>query len=396
LNTIQADVENISQIPIMPSLLEVICRTTGMGFAAVARVTEDKWVACSVRDEILFGIKPGGDLKLETTICNEIRQSHKTVVIDDVKKDAIYCDHATPALYGFQSYISVPIFRKDGSFFGTLCAIDPKPHKLNTAEIRGMFTLFVDLIAFHLQAIEKISDAEYNLREEQVTAGLREQFVAILGHDLRNPLSAISFSSDMLLELPLDKEASSLVGIIKKSTGRMARLIKNTLDFARSRLGGGIVLNRTSDEPLQEILEHVISEHQAIRPDAKIISSFELNEPVYCDGNRIADLLSNLLGNALSHGNAADPVFVDVGTENGDFILSVTNTADQIPEQLIPRLFEPFARGQLKKGQDGLGLGLYIASEIAHAHDGKIQVISNEKETCFTFKMPANLNELNN
>lgn len=396
MNTIQTDIENISQIPILPTLLEVICRTTGMGFAAVARVTEDKWIACSVRDEILFGIRAGGELKLETTICNEIRQSHQTVVIDDVKKDATYCNHATPALYGFQSYISVPIFRKDGGFFGTLCAIDPSPHLLNTAEIRGMFDLFVDLIAFHLQAIEKISDTEYKLREEQVTAGLREQFVAILGHDLRNPLSAISFSSDMLLDLPLDKEAFSLVSIIKKSSGRMARLIKNTMDFARSRLGGGIVLNRTADEPLQEILEHVISEHQTIRPDVKIISSFEFNEPVYCDGNRIADLLSNLLGNALSHGNTADPVFVDGGTEKGEFILSVTNTGDQIPEQLVKRLFEPFSRGKVKKGQDGLGLGLYIASEIAHAHEGTIEVVSNESETCFTFKMPADLNKLNN
>jgi signal transduction histidine kinase len=121
-----------------------------------------------------------------------------------------------------------------------------------------------------------------------------------------------------------------------------------------------------------------------------------LNEPVYCDGNRLADLLSNLLGNALAHGNVADPVFVDAMTEKGDFVLSVMNTGDQIPEQLVARLFEPFARGQVKKGQDGLGLGLYIASEIAHAHNGTIEVVSNEKETSFTFKMPAQLNELNN
>jgi len=218
LTTIQADIENISQIPIIPSLLEVICRTTGMGFAAIARVTEDKWVACSVRDEILFGLEPGGELKLETTICNEIRQTHQAVVIDHVEKDKIFCTHPTPRMYGFQSYISVPIFRKDGSFFGTLCAIDPKPHRLNTPEILGMFNLFTDLISFHLQAIEQVSVMESRLKDEQVTAGLREQFIAVLGHDLRNPLSAITFSSELLLELPLDKEATSLVNIIKKSS----------------------------------------------------------------------------------------------------------------------------------------------------------------------------------
>ena len=396
LTTIQADIENISQIPIIPSLLEVICRTTGMGFAAIARVTEDKWVACSVRDEILFGLEPGGELKLETTICNEIRQTHQAVVIDHVEKDKIFQDHPTPRMYGFQSYISVPIFRKDGRFFGTLCAIDPKPHRLNTPEILGMFNLFADLISFHLQAIEQVSVMESRLKDEQVTAGLREQFIAVLGHDLRNPLSAITFSSELLLELPLDKEATSLVNIIKKSSGRMGRLIKNTLDFAKGRLGGGIILNRSNSEPLQPVLEHVISEHQTVRPDVEIITYFDLKKPVFCDDSRIADLLSNLLGNALSHGKADAPVYVDIMVQNGEFSMSVANSGDKIPEYLIGQLFRPFARGQIKKGQDGLGLGLFIASEIAQAHGGQISVISNETETRFTFTMPAESEEPDN
>lgn len=389
LNPVQTDVENISKIPIIPSLLEVICRTTGMGFAAVARVTDDKWVACSVRDEILFGLKPGGELILETTICNEIRQTHQSVVIDHVEKDKIYSDHHTPAMYGFQSYISVPIYKKDGSFFGTLCAIDPKPHQLNTPEILGMFNLFTDLISFHLQAIEQVSVIESKLKNEQITAGLREQFIAILGHDLRNPLSAITFSSELLLELQLDKEASSLVNIIKKSSGRMGRLIKNTLDFAKGRLGGGISLNRSINEPLQPILEHVIEEHQTVRPDVEIISRFDLKQPVFCDDSRISDLLSNLLGNALTHGKSNAPVYVEAAVRNGEFVMSVINEGDKIPENQIDQLFQPFARGKVKKGQDGLGLGLFIALEIAQAHGGQINVFSNDIETRFTFTMPS-------
>jgi GAF domain-containing protein len=123
-----------------------------MGFAAIARVTDDKWIACSVRDEINFGLKPGDELKLETTICNEIRQSGNPVIIDDVKNDEIFAHHHTPALYGFQSYISMPIIRQDGAFFGTLCAIDPNPNKLNNPEIIGLFKLFADLISCHLNA----------------------------------------------------------------------------------------------------------------------------------------------------------------------------------------------------------------------------------------------------
>ena len=237
---------------------------------------------------------------------------------------------------------------------------------------------------------------ESKLKDEQVTAGLREQFIAILGHDLRNPLSAITFSSELLLELPLEKEAVSLVNIIKKSSGRMGRLIKNTLDFAKGRLGGGIILNRSNIEPLQPILEHIIEEHQTIRPDVEIITFFDLKKPVFCDDSRIADLLSNLLGNALSHGKADAPVYVDVMVQNSEFSISVANSGDKIPENLIGQLFRPFSRGQVKKGQDGLGLGLFIASKIAQAHGGQISVISSETETRFTFTMPANAEELDN
>ncbi|MEJ0083659.1 MAG: HAMP domain-containing sensor histidine kinase [Puia sp.] len=168
------------------------------------------------------------------------------------------------------------------------------------------------------------------------------------------------------------------------------------MDFAKGRLGGGILLNRSNSEPLQPILEHVIAEHQTVRPDVKIITHFDLRNPVFCDESRMADLLSNLLGNALSHGKDDTPVYVDITAQNSEFSMSVANSGDKIPENLIGQLFRPFARGKVKKGQDGLGLGLFIASEIAQAHGGQISVISNETETRFTFTMPAEPEGLNN
>ena len=258
---IQDDLKLIQKIPVIPSLLDVVCKATRMGFVAVARVTDENWVACSVRDEINFGLKPGGELPLETTICNEIRQSHKAVIIENVAEDKIYCQHHTPKTYGFQSYISMPIFRKDGRFFGTLCAIDPKPNKLKTPEIIGMFNLFCDLISFHMQSEEQLMAAQSRLREEEQTGHLRDQFISILGHDLRNPLSAITFSSEMLSsEGKLDDESLSLVNIIRKSAHRMNGLIKNILDFARGKMGGGIALNRNHSSSLGDALRHVVDE----------------------------------------------------------------------------------------------------------------------------------------
>ena len=118
-DSVADDLAAVGKIKSVPTILEVVCRTTGLGFSAVARVTEDRWVACAVRDEIEFGLQPGGELQVETTICDEIRDSGRLVVIDNVAEDEVFCGHPTPRLYGFQSYISVPIHRPDGQFFGT-------------------------------------------------------------------------------------------------------------------------------------------------------------------------------------------------------------------------------------------------------------------------------------
>ena len=135
-----------------------------MGFAAVARVTDDRWIACSVKDDIAFGLQPGGELKVETTLCHEIRQSGTAVVIDHVAEDQAYCAHHTPSMYGFQSYISMPIALPNGSFFGTLCAIDPRPARVNTPEIVGMFRMFAELIGFHLDANQRVKTSTAALR----------------------------------------------------------------------------------------------------------------------------------------------------------------------------------------------------------------------------------------
>jgi len=154
---IAADIATIGAFDVVPTLLDTVCRITGMGFAAIARVTDDHWVACSVRDEINFGLQPGDALKLETTICHEIRQHRQSVVIPDVDADPVYATHPTPALYGLKSYISVPIVLPDGRFFGTLCAIDPKPQDLNRPEILPTFEMFARLIALQLEQADQAS-----------------------------------------------------------------------------------------------------------------------------------------------------------------------------------------------------------------------------------------------
>jgi len=383
----RSDIEAVSAIEAVPTILNVICRVTGMGFSAVARVTEERWICCAVNDEIQFGLAPGGELKIETTICNEIRQSREAVVIDHVAEDELYCTHHTPATYGFQSYISMPIFRKDGSFFGTLCAIDSRPHHLRKPETIGMFKLFAELVAFHLEAGERLAATEADLLGERRSSELREQFIAVLGHDLRNPLASVDAGARLLQKTPLNDKAVAIVAMIQNSVRRMSGLIDNVLDLARGRLGGGIMLNRTT-QPLAAALDQVIAELRTIHPERRIDVALSLDEPVNCDRIRGAQLFSNLLGNALTYGTPDQPVRVHAAATRDLFALSVSNAGEQIPATALDRLFQPFARGDVRPNQQGLGLGLYIASEIAKAHGGRIDVTSTPAETCFTFRMP--------
>ena len=382
-----ADIAAVQGIAAVPRILEVVCRSTGMGFAAVARVTEQRWVCCAVRDEIEFGLVPGGELEVETTICHEIRQSHEAVVIDNVTEDAAYCGHHTPAKYGFHSYISMPIILADGTFFGTLCAIDPRPARLNTPQTVGMFKLFAELIATHLEAVDRLAASEARLLSERETSELREQFIAVLGHDLRNPLASIAAGTKMLAREGSKAATGEILGLMQKSVARMSALIDNVLDFARGRLGSGITLKR-APQSLQPVLNQVIAEFRTSSPERKIATNFDLPQAVNCDGGRIAQLFSNLLGNSVTHGTAARPIQVQARTHDGAFELSVANSGQPIPAEAMDRLFQPFYRVSAQEAHQGLGLGLYIASEIARAHGGSIDVTSSPQETRFTFRMP--------
>ncbi|MDX3909403.1 MAG: GAF domain-containing protein [Sphingobium sp.] len=132
-DTVKDEALSLSNDAAIREILEEVCQITEMGFAAVARVTEERWIACQVVDKIDFGLNPGDELDIKTTICNEIRQQGQRVVIDHVDEDIEWQTHHTPMLYGFKSYASLPILGPDGSFFGTLCAIDPRSRTITGA-----------------------------------------------------------------------------------------------------------------------------------------------------------------------------------------------------------------------------------------------------------------------
>lgn len=385
----KTDIDAVAAITAVPTILAVVSEVTGLGFSAIARVTGDRWICLAANDKVGLGLAAGDELKVETTICHEVHQAREAVVIDHVAEDESYAHHHTPAMYGFQSYISVPIFLADGSFFGTLCALDPKPARLQVPGIMGMFRLFADLIGTHLDAARRVATAEASLLDARAAAELQEQFLAVLGHDMRNPLAAIAAGTRLLARTPLDERARSLIAMMEQSTARMAVLIDDVIDLARSRLGGQIPLAR-SLEPIEPALVHVIDEMRATHPRHRIDAEFAVTKPVYADRQRMARLLSNLLGNALNYSGPETPIEVRVQTGDS-FSLSVTNHGPAIAPAMLDKLFVPFVRGQESGNPQGLGLGLYIVSQIAAAHGGTIDVTSTDEATCFTFRMPLGL-----
>lgn len=376
----------IDRIGVAPMLLDICCRITGMGFSAIARVTEDRWIACATDDRLGFGLVPGGELEIKTTLCNEIRDHGRPVVIDNVAEDPLYVRHHTPATYGLQSYISVPIFLGDGSFWGTLCAIDPQPNKVSDPAITGTFKAFAELIAMHLDTQARLELSEAALEAERETAALRDRFIAVLGHDLRNPLAALDAGMHLLARSDLGARESTILAQMATSSRRMGLLVDNLLDLARGHIGRGLALNRAEDQSLAEAIEQVVAELGAVHPGSVLKLDIDIAGPVACDHLRMTQLVSNLVGNALTHGDAAEPVRVVAALADGRFRIEVANGGKPIPPAMRLRLFEPFTQSSSPKG---LGLGLFIAMQIAKAHGGTIEVESDAAETRFTFTMPC-------
>jgi signal transduction histidine kinase len=385
-----SDIEAIRSIDAVPVILSMVKHITGMRFAAVARVTENNWVACAVDDSIDFGLKPGDELALESTICHEIRQHKQPVIFGHASLHPIFSLHHTPRTYGLESYISIPIVKADGEFFGTLCAIDSVPAKLDEPAIAKTLTLFAQLIAMSLDTQTRLHAAKVELDTANELGRLREQFIAVLGHDLRTPLSAIRMSADLLETKVEDKRSLNFIAAIRNSSVRMGVLIENILDFARGRLGGGIPVQRKLVDDLQRTLRMTLEEVQVSHPQATFIHTLDVPTGVYCDALRISQLLSNLLGNAVTHGSISEPIVLNAWAENDEFVISLTNQGTPIAPHLIPLLFEPFSRSEAGQRCEGLGLGLYIASQIATAHNGSLSVTSDsESGTCFVARFPA-------
>jgi signal transduction histidine kinase len=260
---------------------------------------------------------------------------------------------------------------------------------VNNPQVLGMFKLFADLIARHLDADRRLTANEKKLSEEFALSELRERFVGVLGHDLRNPLASLQAGTKMIGRRTDDEGTLKILEMMQNSIDRMLGLVSDVMDLTRGRLGGGIKLELKAVDSLQNELMQVVNELRSTAPERTIVTDLRVAVPVKVDKNRLAQLLSNLIGNAVSHGDPESEIRVGAETRNDQFELWVENHGAPIPADILPRLFEPFSQSSDSAPHVGLGLGLYIASEIAKAHGGQLTALSTPAQTRFTLTMPA-------
>jgi PAS domain S-box-containing protein len=204
---------------------------------------------------------------------------------------------------------------------------------------------------------------------------MRELFIAILGHDLRNPLQGIQTGAKLLQLRGLDPAQAKVVERILSSSLRMGRMVETILDLARTHLGGGIQLNRGAVD-LEELAREVASELEVAQAAPRVEVECEGDMTGDVDADRVARLLSNLIGNALRHRQG--PVSVRLRGQPEQIVIEVTNGGAPIPQDILASIFDPFRSGS-RDGGDHLGLGLFISRAIAEAHGGTLSVESTEQ-----------------
>jgi signal transduction histidine kinase len=243
-----------------------------------------------------------------------------------------------------------------------------------------------------LAIVRDITADVFRKADEQRRADFERQLIGIVSHDLRNPISAIGMTSDTLRRLlGSDPRAERILALLDASTTRASRLVNDILDFTKARLGGGIPMKRRQAN-LGDVARAIVAETRSAHPGHTIDLHQSGDLSGRFDADRIAQVLANLLSNAIAHGSDGQPVTVALEGRNNAVALSVSNHGPTLSADTIRSIFEPYRQGDpgasRTSGNHSVGLGLFIVGHIVDAHRGQIAVDSNDGRTTFAVTLP--------
>jgi PAS domain S-box-containing protein len=236
---------------------------------------------------------------------------------------------------------------------------------------------------------EDVSARVQTRRELEASVRFAEQFIGMLGHDLRNPLNAITVAAQLIRRRGDGAATGKPVERILASATRMSNMVSQLLDLTRSRLGGGLVIDRKR-VMLDDVVRGVVDELQEVHPSREIRCSLSVGVSGDWDLGRLAQVVSNLVGNAIQYGDPTQPVHVRLSASERSASLEVQSFGLPIAPELLPVIFDPYRKGDARGSKSqGLGLGLFISQQIVLAHGGHIGVTSTaEGGTVFSVLLP--------
>jgi signal transduction histidine kinase len=231
--------------------------------------------------------------------------------------------------------------------------------------------------------------ADATSRFAQQREDVRDRFIGILGHDLREPLSSVQITARILGRHPKLRNHTDR---IEQACDRMMRMVGDVLDFARGHLGGGIPA-RPAPHDLGEICRLATDEIGAANPERTLTIDLRGDLHAHVDRDRVIQAMTNLLSNAIQHGTGSIEVCARQADDHETIVTSVTSHGAPIPSQELTRIFDPFARADAALARPGLGLGLYIVQQIALAHGAQCEVTSSDEATTFAIRWPRGSSE---
>ncbi len=326
----------------------------------------------------------------------------RVVRIDDVKKDRRY-GHMAPH-YGMPkghlpvtSYLAVPVVSRGGSVIGGLFFGHSQPgrftaeHERVTKSLAATAAVAVDNAKLYRAARDAEERQRRTVARLSETVRLNELFIGVLAHDLRSPLAAIVTAANLLYARVVatgDDRNARVVTRVIESGQRMARMIEQLLDFTRLRVGQGMGVSPKQAD-LVTVVQQVVDELEQAHPTSSITVESVGDVTGAWDLDRLFQVFSNIIGNAIHHGVEGSVRLMVDGSHRDDLTVTVRN-GGAIPPDLLPNIFEPMTgSGRRRDGSRGLGLGLFITKEILAAHRGRVSVVSTEAEgTTFSIALP--------
>ncbi|HAT91212.1 MULTISPECIES: GAF domain-containing sensor histidine kinase [Sphingobacterium] len=363
-------------------ILEALCGHTKMRYGMIRKKDGRKWGNWCVYDYHSQKIV-NKNSEHYVKIYQEIRKGFSPIYIDDTEQCSV--DEWTQVLheFGLKSYISYPIINKNNSIVGHLSFMNAEPVHFDPIKLETLLPVCSDLIAIDFKTIIERRNTRKKLEQELNYSKNRELVLSSLAHDLNNPVSIVKVISQYLGENIKDESQKNLIKKIQEASSRVKGVIDDILDFSSIRLQNKLI--RINDHyRMDALIKQILSEFEVLHNRA-LIANINLPVDVPCDHQKMGRAFTNLIGNAIKHGNPFQNIEINAFIQKENFIFSVTNEVSYPQYSDLKDLFKPFVKGV---NSNGLGLGLFIVSEIVKIHKGKIAVNLKDNKITFNLMIP--------